>query len=201
MIAVINLRLIKGMFMGPQHLRDLAAAIFQNEVLPERLSRSPGIQLYTEEMVKSSIYTCAPAPASQASFLWLTEWELEIVIQTFYQGHLIRYAKKITETFLRRLEQINFIAEYNISLRAQDAQTYITGEPVRMGPLFWEGLKDNLTGIAISLIMVVIAKVWLPNYFQEALAIVIYLFFFTLWETLYIWWKGRKRTITWRIHE
>jgi uncharacterized membrane protein len=68
-----------------------------------------------------------------------------------------------------------------------------------MSSRLWEGLKDNLAGLFVGIIVAIIAKFWLRDYYQEAIAVFIGLSLFSLWEFFSIWRAVRKQPIYWSI--
>jgi hypothetical protein len=200
MVAFIHVTLLKGTFTSKQHLRDVMATIFQNEAPSDRLPHVQGVQRYIADILIHSIYSCIPRLASQAWFLWLTERKFLVVVQTFYQGNLLQSAEGFIRALLPRLKQLDFVTEFHISLQSPwDAQTYISGEPNLMSSRLWEGLKDNLAGLFVGIIVAIIAKFWLRDYYQEAIAVFIGLSLFSLWEFFSIWRAVRKQPIYWSI--
>jgi hypothetical protein len=87
MIAVIHVILSQGLFISGNHLREFAAMIYEYEEPLEQPRRAEGLQRYIADMRAASVYTCRVHPAAQASFLWLTTREFEVVVETFHQGH------------------------------------------------------------------------------------------------------------------
>jgi len=201
MIAVVHFTLKRGSFTSRQHLHDAMASIFQNEESVKHLGRAEGIQRYIADIVNGSVYTCVPNPASQAAFLWLTDREFEIVIETFFQGHLLRYTENVVRTVVHRFEQLDLPTEFYISTFSVDNQSYICGESHFLVARMWDGLKDNIAALVVSMIVVIIAKLWLVQYYQEAIAIVIGLSFLSVWELLYIWWTVHRQLISWKVNE
>lgn len=201
MIAVIHVALTRGLIMSREQLRDVITAIFQHEVPPTHRQRAEGKQRYIADILGAQVYTCIPLPNSEASFLWLTEREFEIVIETFHQGHLLRSVKSILRTLDPRLKQFDFKAEYYISTLTGDAQTYISGQASSLASRIIDGLKDNFVGLIVAIFLLILAAIWLDQYYQEAVAVVISFALFSIGETLYICLKARTKKIQWTVHE
>lgn len=200
MVVFIHVTLLRGTFQQKKQLRDLVATIFQNDVSIKRQSRADGVQKYIADILRDSIYSCIPRPASQAWFLWLTELEFLIVVETFYQGNLLLTSEGILKALIHRFKKLKFNLEYHISLQSpRDAQTYVTGLPNSLIARLKESLKDNIAWLLIAFIIVVIADRWWPEYYHEALAGLIGLSLFSLWEFISVWIDVHKHPIHWSI--
>lgn len=202
MIAIINVRLTRGDLSNPSHLRDLADLIYRRQVpLPPNTSLQ-GLQTRVAGMVHAAVYTCVPQPGSQAAFMYLTAREFEIVIETSHQGHLIRSSESVSRELRHRLAQRDMLAEITISLlEPNDNQTYIYGSSISIYERLRAELKDNFVAIAIATVLVFISGIWLDQYLQESIAVLVGLFLFTLWEVYTVIAAARNRSINWRIHE
>jgi hypothetical protein len=200
MVAFIHVKLLQGMFTSKKHLHDVMAMIYQNEAPLNRLPRTEGAQRYIADILQHSVYSCIPSLASQAWFLWLTEQEFLIVIQTFYQGNLLQSTGGIIHALLPRLKQLGLLVGFHISFQSPwDAQTYISGELNSLSLRLWDNLKDNFAGLIIAIVVAIIAKVWLNDYYHEALAVFIGLLLFSTWELFSVWVEVRKQPILWSI--
>lgn len=199
MIAIIRFDLNRGV-ISKDYLHDLAKSIYQHALEPGQLARAQAIQEYIANMYDDSVYTCAPRPGSQASFLWLTDRQFEVVIQTSYQGHLLRTSESVVRELHRRLGQLDMNAEFSIDLRViDDAQTYIRGKSNRLLERLWDELKGNLIACFVGVIIIIIAKLWLTDYYEEAIASVVSLVLFSLWEMYTVWNENREQPVDWRI--
>lgn len=194
-IATINVHLTRGEFISSNHLREFVDSIYQHEVqLPQRLT-----QPYMANIYGASVYVCVPRSASLAYFLWSNSREFEVVIETSFQGNLLSSSESVARGIHHRLRQLNMNAEFRISLQASDAQTYIHGEPNRLLERLWDELKHNLIACFIGVIIIIVAKLWLTDYYQEAIASVIGLITFSLWKMCTVFNETRKQPIYWRI--
>lgn len=203
MIAIIHVTLTRGEFSSRGQLKEMAASIYPPVEDPSLQNNiAPGLQSYVSSLASESVYSCVPRPASQALYLWLNAREFEVVIETFHHGHLLRSAESTVRSIDRRLNQLDKTAEVNITLQSPgDAQTYITGNHLSIWGHLWDRLKGNVVALIIGIIIAIIAKIWLTDYFDDAIAGIISLLLFSLWEGYVILNKAQKNSLDWRIHE
>lgn len=199
MISIILVTITKGEITTKDHLLGLVENVFQNRLAQPRAQSANS---YINEMARAIAYSCSPRPASEAYFLWISPQEFEIVIETFYQGNLIYSTETIIKALKRRLKQADITCKYEIRLQEiADGRTYISGKPISQFIFLWEGIKEHIVSVFIAIILTIVAKIWLTNYFEEALAGVIGLLLFAAWKFLAILFDIRNKSIDWRIDD
>jgi hypothetical protein len=198
-IAVIRVSVERGEIVDANHLRNLAEDVFRH-VPPAQ--RGQGATRYIGEMADAVAYSCIPRPGSEAYFLWLEPREFEVVIETFHQGDLLRSSESVVHALKRRLKQVDMAGEFEVRLQAVgDDRVYISGKPNSLIWCLWDGLKDHFVFVGIGAILLIVAKVWLNDYLQEAIATLITLVLVMFWQGFRIWLESRNRSINWRIYE
>jgi hypothetical protein len=202
MIAIISVKISRGDLSNRDHLHDLANSIYRQQISPPSYSSLRGLHDRLATMLNASAYICIPHPGSFAAFMYLNAREFEIVIETSNQGHLIRSSESVMRELRRHLKQKGMEADIEVSLsEPNDNQIYINGAPTSLLESLLSALKYKVAAVVIYLIIIYIAKGWLDQYFQEAIATLIGFLLFTLWDVITIISGGNKKVINWRIHE
>ncbi len=202
MISVISVTLTRGELSRSSHLHDLADLIYSQQVPLQPNNSSQGLQTRVSSMVHASVYTCVPQPGSQAAFMYLNARQFEIIIETSNQGHLIRSSESVVRELRHQLSHKGMKADIDVSfLEPNDNQTYINGTPTSLPERLWSELKFKIVAVVIYFIMIGISSIWLVQFFQEAVAVLIGFLLFTLWDIIVIIARGRKQSVEWRIHE
>lgn len=202
LVTSIHVRLTKGKFASQNQLHGLIKKAFPREISPRtKRRRAAGIRQYIADMSSVCIFTCIPCPGTLASFLWLNDRMCEIVIETFPNGNLLESAGLVVGTVCEKLKVYNLKARFNITVHSlDDSQIYMLGNQNTMGARFRNEFKDNLVGLFIAGLLVIIAKLWLTDFYDDARAALITLLCFSLWEFYDKVLKGkRSQPIVWRV--
>lgn len=200
MIGVIQVVLKRGELVGSAHLRELASNMYAEELAEIHRRNAPGLMRYLDNL--ESTYTCAPRNAAKAMFIWNDTREFEIVVETSVQGNLLRCIEGITRTLKRDLERVDMQAKMKIDLRGiGDAQTYIIGERKSPREYIWNKLSDNIVALLLSVIAIIIARIWFPDYLGEAIISMITLILFTAWQAYKAKQVTADKEIYWRLHD
>ncbi|WP_129633729.1 hypothetical protein [Candidatus Oscillochloris fontis] len=200
MISSISVNLTRNSTLSKDKLEELAKEIYTTVEAPNRDVFSQGTDRYLEDISKFSVYTCIPYPVTQAIFLWHDRQAFEVIVRTFQQGNLLKSTEKITKNISMKLKEYNINYDLSVEITStNDSQQYITGRTNFLKERLWEELKDNLAALIIGIIMAVIAKYFLDQYFQESIAGIISLVMFTIWEAFVIWNNAKASLIQWSI--
>lgn len=200
MIAVIHVKLRgKGIDLGG--LIRLGPAVVPQRA-PNTGKPTPGIKSYTKEMAELSVHTGVPNPGARAMFIWNNQHTFEVVLETFHNGNLLKSSEIVVLALQRYLRSAKEDFQIHLELRAPlDAQTYLRGQPNSPWSRLWEELQGDIRLLLIAIVLVVIAKLWLDQYFQESIAVAIGVLLSTVSKAPPIYTSARKRGLHWRINE
>lgn len=202
MLSFTHVMLTQGEFKTQDHLRDFAKHIVPIEAPPIREMHAPSTEGYVANLFKFSTYTGDLGPGAQVLFLWINAQNFDVVLVTFPGGNLLRCSETIERALSRRLKQLDMNAEVDIDLLApRDFQVYVNGKQNLIRQRLWDGLRNNVAAFLVGVIIAIISKIWLTQFFEEAIASLISLLLFTTWEAYIIWDQARTRNIHWRIND
>jgi hypothetical protein len=183
MIGFIAVTLRRGQLVNREQLRGMVANLFPEAAPKEFEHRTSSVQRYIDDL--PSVYTCIPRNASRASFLWQDTQAFEVVVEATIEGNLIATIEAIVRQLIGKLKQVGVDAEIRIVLKGSaDWRVYLEGEPISKAAHIWRRLKPNIVAIGIAVIVAIIAKIWLKDYYPESIASIIALSLFALY-TLY----------------
>lgn len=201
MISIIHVTLTRGEFTTPDHLRSWIQDVYSFESPLHLQDRAARGRDYCAELASPSVFACTPLPCSHAFFLYLNDREFEVVIETFYQGNLLRSSESVVQALNRRLAQGEMEAKTDLSLQyPEDAQTYMSGVPGQLVSRVWRRLRSSVGALLASALLILIAGLWLPTYVPEAIAVLIGATFITVWQLFGILSQTRGEVVDWRIH-
>jgi hypothetical protein len=180
MIGFITVTISKGEVINGEQLRGLAQGLYPTEAASDGQHHSSDVQRYINDL--PSVYTCIPRNASRATFLWQGAQSFEVVVEAQIEGRLIATVEGIVRSLRGRLPKAGITAEIRVELKdATDWRTYLDGEPATKTSHFWRVLQPNAVAISIAVIIAVIARFWLTQYYEEAIASIIALGLFTIY--------------------
>lgn len=199
MIAVIQVKMTQGVSLTRETLRRFAQDIYPVEVSLAQDGRGEGIRRYLGQVLDRSVYTCDPGSAAQASFLLNSPRSFEIVIETFYQGNLLNASEDIIYALMPYLRQQSIKAEIMIFCKANDAQNYVIGRVNTFFQYMRDEMKDGLMNLLIGVCLIILAHLWLKQYFQEAIAICVGLTLSVFLKMLSFFVVHQKQPIRWSV--
>jgi hypothetical protein len=197
MYASIQVTISRGHLANPQHLVSIARAVSKNVVMPRT---SGGPLSYVEQMVPDCTYACAPLRGSLAVFDYEGFQHFSVVIETVTSGNLIRISENVVDKVLSHLARDNMEADIEVLVWSPlDQQAYIVGNPQSVWMVVGERLTEFGVFLVFGVIMAIVARIWLEQYFQESLAGLLYLTLVTGWKMFQGWNEVRRRPIRWRV--
>lgn len=199
MIAVIQVKMNQGVSLDKELLRKFAGDIYPIEVPLPQDSKVENLRQYVNQLHDRSAYICDPDVATKASFLLINSMTFEIVIETFYQGHLIKAAEGILHVLKPYLKRQNIVAEIIVFCKAGDAQIYITGRLNSFFGYLRDEMKEIFFNLVAAIVLLIVAKAWLDQYFQEAIAVCIGLSLSVFIKILSFFMTRFKKNIHWSV--
>jgi hypothetical protein len=200
MIGFITVTISKGELVNREQLRGLAHGLYPAEAARDAQHHSSNVQRYIDDL--PSVYTCIPRNASRATFLWQDVQTFEVVVEAQFEGRLITTVEGLMRRLADRLPQVGITADIRVALKdATDWRTYLDGEMVTKTAHLWRVLKPNVVAIGIAFIVAVVARFWLMQYYEEAIASIITLGLFTVYNIFAARNELTHRFVRWTVNE